>query len=61
MQFSKACNTPELLHRLQFVVAGLDTSLAQLSGSFTRFPSFSIVLVVAENRDVEGLYTCMHK
>lgn len=58
MQFSKACNTPELLHRLQFVVAGLDTSLAQLSGSFT---SFSIVLVVAENRDVEGLYTCMHK
>ena len=58
MQFSKACNTPELLHRLQFVVAGLDTSLAQLSESFT---SFSIVLVVAENRDVEGLYTCMHK
>jgi hypothetical protein len=58
MQFSKACNTPELLHRLQFMVAGLDASLAQLSGSFT---SFSIVLVVAENRDVEGLYTCMHK
>ena len=57
MQYSNACNTPALLHRLQFVVAGLDISLAQLSGSFT---SFSIVLVVAENRDMGGWCTCMH-